>query len=240
MGVEGLHQIGNSASILRLYHQLGVRYVTLTHDCNNKYADAALSPYKVNHGLSAAGEEMVHEMNRLGMIVDLSHTSDDTMRDALATSRAPVIFSHSNARAVCHHVRNVPDDILYDLRQNGGVVMVTFYPEYTNCQNSSDASLGDVIDHIVYIGRLIGFEHVGIGSDFDGMSHGPRGLEDVSRYPNLIRELLRSGMSSLEIGCIIGNNIMRVWEEVDRIAKEMRNLRPLEDEVKEMPHFISG
>jgi membrane dipeptidase len=237
MGVEGLHQIGNSASSLRLYHKLGVRYVTLTHDCNNKYADAALAPFSVHHGLSLAGKEMIQEMNRLGMIIDLAHTSDDTMRDTLAASRAPVIFSHSNARSVCNHVRNVPDDILLDLRDNGGVIMVTFYSEYTNCQNSSEASIWDVVDPILYIGRLIGFKHVGIGSDFDGMSHGPKGLEDVSKYPDLIVELLRSRVFKLEIEGIIGNNILRAWKEVRKVARELKSLKPLEDEVKEMPHL---
>jgi len=237
MGAEGLHQIGNSASVLRLYDRLGVRYMTLTHDCNNIYADAALAERPVHHGLSDKGREIVHEMNRIGMLVDLSHTSDDTMRDALNTTLAPVIFSHSNARVACDHKRNVPNDILELVRENGGVVMVTFYAEYTNCAEPEKTSLSDVIDHIVYIGRRIGFQHVGIGSDFDGMSNGPKGLEDVSKYPNLIAELIKRGLESRDIVGVVGGNVLRVLANAEQVASKMGSFEPLEDKVNPLPHL---
>ncbi|KAG9230915.1 microsomal dipeptidase [Amylocarpus encephaloides] len=229
MGVEGLHQIGNSVSILRIYHRLGVRYVTLTHDCNNIYADAALAPRKAHGGLSEAGRTLMREMNRMGMLIDLSHTSDDTMSDALDLSLAPVIFSHSSARALCDHPRNVPDSILSRLQRNGGVVMISFYPGYTNCKFPDRASLGDVADHILYVGNLIGFEHVGIGSDFDGMAKGPLGLEDVSKYPDLLAELARRGISRHDVRSVAGGNILRVLAEGERVAHEMGDMLPLED-----------
>ncbi|MCJ1352278.1 MAG: hypothetical protein MMC33_002262 [Icmadophila ericetorum] len=236
MGAEGLHQIGNSASVMRLYYSLGVRYITLTHDCNNRYADAALAPVAQHNGLSAAGIELIHEMNRLGMIVDLSHTSDETMRAALNVTKAPVIFSHSNARALCDHPRNVPDDVLRLVRRNKGVVMATFYPTYTNCNNPESASLKQVADHIMYIGQTIGFDHVGIGSDFDGMQHGPIDLEDVSKYPALIEELACRGLGKPELMGIIGSNVLRVLDEVDLVARELKHILPLEDEVEPFPH----
>lgn len=237
MGAEGLHQIGNSASIMRLYHTLGVRYITLTHDCNNRYADAALAPKPQHNGLSAAGKELILEMNRLGMVVDLSHTSDATMRAALNVTKAPVIFSHSNARALCDHPRNVPDDVLRLVRENRGVVMVSFYPTYTKCDDPEGASLKEVADHIMYIGHVIGFMHVGIGSDYDGMQHGPIDLEDVSKYPSLIEELACRGVGKEELMGIVGNNVLRVLDEVDLAAKELKDVLPLEDEVKPFPHI---
>lgn len=175
IGAEGLHQIGNSASTLRLYYELGVRYVTLTHGCNNKYADSATSPNGPRWGgLSEDGKKMIKEMNRLGMLVDLSHVSADVMRDVLqgpSASRAPVMFSHSSAYALCPHPRNVPDDVLHLVRKNRGVVMVNFYNGFVSCgpgKTPEDATLSMVADHIEYIGKLIGWENVGIGSDFDG------------------------------------------------------------------------
>jgi membrane dipeptidase len=232
MGAEGLHQIGNSASVMRLYHQLGVRYITLTHDCNNRYADAALAPKPIHNGLSSAGKEIVREMNRLGMIVDLSHTSASTMRDAYNVTKAPAVFSHSSALALCPHPRNVPDDVLWMVKKNRGVVMVTFYPQYTNCKNSRMATLQEVADHVMYIGELIGFGHVGIGSDFDGMDHGPTELEDVSKYPALITELARRGVSSHDLGGVIGGNVLRVLTEVEEVAETMNDVLPLEDDVE--------
>ncbi|KAJ8069771.1 hypothetical protein OCU04_000188 [Sclerotinia nivalis] len=237
MGAEGLHQIGNSASVLRLYYRLGVRYVSLTHDCNNIYADAALAARPVHGGLSDRGREVVREMNRLGMLVDLSHTSDDTMRDVLKVTLAPVIFSHSNARSLCDHPRNVPDDILDLIEENGGVVMVTFYAAYTNCEAPAQASLDDVADHMMYIGRRIGFRHVGIGSDFDGMAGGPEGLEDVSKYPNLVAALVERGVNTRDIKDVISGNALRVLAEAERVAEGISHVEPLEDNVKSMPHL---
>ena len=231
-GAEGLHQIGNSASVLRMYHRLGMRYITLTHDCHNRYADSASPAAPLHHGISAAGRAMLREMNRVGMIIDLSHTSAETMRMALNISLAPVIFSHSSSYTLCPHPRNVPDDVLLAVKTNGGVIMVTFYPEYVNCQSPEDASLWQVADHIEYIGKFIGYEHVGVGSDFDGMAHGPRGLEDVSQYPNLIRELVRRGLNHADLVGVVGKNVLRVLKDVEHIALQMRDVQPLEDDIK--------
>jgi membrane dipeptidase len=231
IGIEGLHQIGNSASILRIYHQLGVRYATLTHTCHNAYADSEGPQEPHHYGLSSAGIELLKEMNRVGMIIDLSHTSFDTQRDALRHSKTPVIYSHSNAFSVCPHTRNVPDDILVQLKKNGGIIMVTFYPEYVNCRSKRDASLFNVADHIEYIGELIGYRHVGIGSDFDGMPNGPQGLEDVGKYPDLIDELARRGVSTSEIQLVTSKNILRVLGEVEDFSSSSSREMPLEDDV---------
>lgn len=192
LGIEGLHQIGNSASILRMYYNLGVRYVSMTHTCHNGYADSEEPTEPRHHGLSDAGRDIVVEMNRLGMMIDLSHTSFEAQRDVLQATRAPVIFSHSNAYDRFNHSRNVPYNVLLALKKNDGVVMVTFYPAFLE-SDPAVASLDSVADHMEYIGKTIGYRHVGIGSDFDGMSAGPRGLEDVSKYPALVDELLRRG-----------------------------------------------
>ncbi|OCL06613.1 hypothetical protein AOQ84DRAFT_398913 [Glonium stellatum] len=232
MGIEGLHQIGNSASVLRMYHALGVRYATLTHTCHNKYADSEAPGSPLHGGLSEAGKEIVREMNRLGIIVDLSHTSFATQRDALNATVAPVIFSHSNAYSVYKHTRNVPDDVLQMLKANDGIVMISFYPQLLSNEANSPASLLDVVDHIEYVGKQIGYWHVGLGSDFDGMDHGPVGLEDVSKYPNIVEELLRRGVKKADIENISGGNILRVLEKVEQVAASLVELRPLEDNVK--------
>ncbi|KAI0114677.1 membrane dipeptidase-domain-containing protein [Hypoxylon sp. NC0597] len=235
LGIEGLHQIGNSASVLRMYYALGVRYATLTHTCHNAYADSSEAEGRPAHGgLSVAGKGIVREMNRLGMIVDLSHTSFDTQRDALAVSKAPVLFSHSGAFSVCSHVRNVPDDVLHLLARNGGVVMMTFYPEHVYCADPARTALSHVVDHMQYVGDLIGYRHVGIGSDFDGMPKGPEGLGDVSKYPDLVAELLRRGVPRADVEGIIGRNILRVLGDVERVASELKGAKPLEDDVKDM------
>jgi membrane dipeptidase len=202
LGIEGLHSIGNSLAHLRMFYELGVSYATLTHNCHNKYADAALLELPGGgikraeplwHGVSEEGQKVVFEMNRLGMIVDLAHVSTQTMRDVLGAgkskwtgSRAPVIYSHSSAYAICPHPRNVPDDILELVRETDSLVMVNFSPDFISCTASDladempktdpdHANLGRVADHILHIGNLIGFEHVGIGSDFDGIPTVPRG-----------------------------------------------------------------
>jgi membrane dipeptidase len=259
--IEGLHQIGNSASTLRLYHQLGVRYATLTWNCHNKYADAALQtgsdfvtkvakPYW--HGLSPNGRHLLKEMNRLGMLVDLSHVSQDTMRDALVGngdgkwngSLAPPIFSHSSAYAVCPHPRNVPDDILQLVKQRNSVVMVNFAPEFVSCKPGKtpydlpeyvpeNATLKHVVKHIMHIGELIGYDHVGIGTDYDGIDKTPSGLEDVSKFPDLIAELLSQGVSDDDAAKVAGRNVLRVWAEADKVANELqKTMKPLEDEVQ--------
>ncbi|KAJ4380254.1 hypothetical protein N0V86_004563 [Didymella sp. IMI 355093] len=258
--IEGLHQIGNSVSNLRLYHQLGVRYATLTWNCHNKYADAALetkynsdariaTPYW--NGLSPAGRDLVMEMNRLGMLVDLAHVSTDTMRDVLVGrgdgdwkgSLAPPIFSHSSAYAVCPHPRNVPDDILHLVKQRNSVVMINFSPDFISCVpgNSTsglpetvpaNATLNQVVRHIKHIGELIGYDHVGIGTDYDGIGSTPAGLEDVSKFPDLIAELLRQGISDKDAAKVAGGNVLRVWKEADAVAKKLqKTTKPLEDEI---------
>lgn len=244
LGIEGLHQIGNSASVLRTYHALGVRYASLTHTCHNIYADSSEAASGPLHGgLSVAGRAIVREMNRLGMIVDLSHASADTARDVLRhVARAPVLFSHSAAGALCPHPRNVPDDVLDLLKVNGGVVMVSFYPPHVHCGEPGDsaaaggaeASLADVADHVMYVGERIGFRHVGIGSDFDGMAKGPLGLEDVSKYRDLVAELLRRGVGRADMEGVVGANVLRVLADVESVARELRDELPLEDDVKDM------
>ncbi|RYN40913.1 hypothetical protein AA0112_g2577 [Alternaria arborescens] len=259
--IEGLHQIGNSVSTLRLYYQLGVRYATLTWNCHNKYADAAIEtgsdfsahiakPYW--KGLSPAGRDLVKEMNRLGMLVDLAHVSQDTMRDVLVGrgegnwtgSIAPPIFSHSSAHAICPHPRNVPDDILHLVKQRNSVVMVNFNPEFVSCKDSGtpnsfpefvpeNNTLAHVVRHIRHIGELIGYNHVGIGTDYDGIEKTPEGLEDVSKFPDLIAELLRQGISDEDAAKIAGGNLLRVWGEADQVAKELQKTTlPLEDDVQ--------
>jgi membrane dipeptidase len=258
--IEGLHQIGNSVSNLRLFHQLGVRYATLTWNCHNKYADAALetenntdariaTPYW--KGLSPAGRDLVKEMNRLGMLVDLAHVSHDTMKDVLVGkgdgdwhgSLAPPIFSHSSAHAICPHPRNVPDDILQLVKKRRSIVMVNFNPDFVSCipgKSPADlpetipqnATLKHVVRHIKHIGELIGYDHVGIGTDYDGIESTPSGLEDVSKFPDLIAELLREGISDEDAAKIAGKNILRVWKEADAVAKKLqKHMHPLEDDI---------
>lgn len=249
LGIEGLHSIGNSLAHLRIFYELGVSYATLTHNCHNIYADAAVVELPQGgakvakphwHGVSDAGQKLVSEMNRIGMIVDLAHVSVDTMRDVLGAgktewpgSRAPVIFSHSSAYAICPHPRNVPDDILALVRERNSLVMVNFSPSFISCtaSNSTDglpeddpanATLERVVDHIIHIGTVAGFDHVGLGSDFDGIPTVPQGLEDVSKFPNLIAELLQRGISDEDAAKVAGGNLLRVWKEVDRVALEMQ------------------
>jgi len=246
LGIEGLHQIGNSASNLRHFHALGVRYATLTHNCGNIYADAALqeNPFRVAPprwgGVSEQGKLLISEMNRIGMLVDLAHVSADTMRHVLGAgkdewtgSKAPVMFSHSSARTICPHPRNVPDDVLELVKKTNSIVMVNFAPDFVSCTASDredglpdffpgNSTLSHVVDHITYIGNLIGYDHVGLGSDFDGIESIPKGLEDVSKYPDLFAELLRRGVSDEDASKIAGKNILRVWNDAEEVAMKMQ------------------
>lgn len=189
---------------------------------------------------------MVREMNRLGVIVDLAHASVDTMKDVLGAgykdkdgdqwegSAAPIMFSHSSAYSLCPHPRNVPDEVLDLVPQNGGVVMVNFNPGFVSCVEApgredglpedfqANATLAQVVRHVKYIGERIGWEHVGLGSDFDGIQEVPRGLEDVGKYPALVGELLRQGVRDEDVAKVVGRNVLRVWREVEKVAAEMQ------------------
>jgi membrane dipeptidase len=221
IGIEGGQAIENELAALRLYYDLGVRYMGLTHNVTLPWATAAVDEGPGDRGLSPFGEEVIREMNRLGMLVDLSHVSVQTMHDAIRTSAAPVIFSHSSARALRDHRRNVPDDVLRLLPGNGGVVMVTFVPYFITV-NPQEASLSDVADHIEHVRRVAGIDHVGIGSDFDGIDMVPAGLEDVSTFRNLTVELLRRGWSDEEIRKLLGLNFLRAFREAEGVAARLR------------------
>ncbi|KAI1115844.1 dipeptidase [Nemania sp. NC0429] len=248
LGVEGLHQIGNSAANLRRFHALGVRYATLTHNCGNVFADAALweSPFRKAPafwgGVSPRGRRLIAEMNRIGMIVDLSHVSVDTMVDVLggredgewAGSKAPIMFSHSSAYALCPHPRNVPDHVLELVKKRNSVVMINFAPDFVSCVDNNNpngvpdfyppnSTLSHVADHVTYIGDLIGYDHVGLGSDFDGIQSTPEGLGDVSKYPDLVAELLRRGVSDADAAKVVGANILRVWADVEKVAAKLQS-----------------
>jgi membrane dipeptidase len=258
VGVEGGHSIDNSLGVLRMLHKLGVRYMTLTHSENTDWADSATDEPK-HHGLTPFGEQVVREMNRLGMLVDLSHVSADTMRHALRVTRAPVIFSHSSAFALAEHPRNVPDDVLRLVAKNGGVVMVNFYPgfvlpegarislefgqvsrrlraQYTDDKELQTAlrqwhrehpvprgSVRNVVDHIEHIIKTAGIDHVGLGSDFDGITAVPHQLDDVSCYPYITQELLNRGYSREDILKVLGGNVLRVFRQAEAVSKSTAN-----------------
>jgi membrane dipeptidase len=220
IGMEGGHSLDNSLSTLRMFHALGTRYMTLTHSEHVDWADSASKPPRL-WGLSPFGEEVVREMQRLGMLVDLSHTSPDTMRDTLRIAEAPVIFSHSSARGVHDHERNVPDDVLRLLPANGGVVMVTFVPMFVG----PGASVARVADHMDHVRRIAGPDHVGIGSDFDGMPATPSGLGDVSKFPALTEELLRRGWPEQDVRKALGLNVLRVMRAAEDAAVRLSRRR---------------
>jgi membrane dipeptidase len=261
IGMEGGHSIDNSLAALRMFYRLGARYMTLTHSKNTAWADSATDDPKFG-GLAPFGEEVVREMNWLGMLVDLSHVSPETMEDAIRVSQAPVIFSHSSARALNDVPRNVPDTVLQLLPKNGGVVMVTFVPgflspkvaawnklqdaererstkqypsdaaavtrgvdEWTAAHPSPRATLAEAADHIDHIRKVAGIDHIGLGSDFDGITAVPLGLEDVSTYPALVAELLRRGYKDEEIKKILGQNVLRVMREVERVSRRLQSER---------------
>jgi membrane dipeptidase len=254
IGVEGGHSIDNSLGVLRCYYRLGVRYMTLTHTRDLDWADSSAGTGK-NKGLTKFGEEVIAEMNRLGMLVDLSHVSAETMRHALRVTKAPVIFSHSSAFALCDHPRNVPDDVLKLVKQNGGVVMVNFYPGFLVPESAKalkrlnafedslrakkklgeeeiqaelekwlkenpipPASIHNAVDHIEHVIKVAGIDHVGIGSDFDGINAVPKQLEDVSCYPLITQELLNRGYKKDDILKVLGGNLLRVFREAERVA----------------------
>jgi membrane dipeptidase len=258
LGLEGGHAIENSLGALRVYYDLGVRYMTLTHNVTLDWADAALDSAK-HKGLTPFGDSVVREMNRLGMLVDLSHVSPGTMSAALNVTRAPVIFSHSGARALVDVPRNVPDSILRRVTANGGIVMVPFvtgfvspavllYNESTRpvmkdlqAKYGNDtaaitrevkqwrvahpeprATLSQVADQIDYVRKLAGVDHVGIGSDFDGITEVVQGLEDVSTFPTLFAELARRGWSDADLRKLAGENLLRVFAQAEAVSRQLR------------------
>jgi membrane dipeptidase len=258
MGIEGGHAIEDSLMALRDYYRLGIRYMTLTHNNTNNWADSCCDEAKHN-GLSDFGKEVVREMNRIGMLVDVSHVSDKTMSDVLDISTAPVIASHSSARALGDRPRNIPDELLRRFAKNGGVVMVNFFPGFIDpkvIQASKERDvrlkpqmdelkikykddekrleeetnkllaanplpptpLSVLIDHFDHIAKVAGIDHVGIGSDFDGVPSLPVGMEDISKLPNITYELLKRGYSETDVRKILGENFMRAFAQAEQVA----------------------
>jgi membrane dipeptidase len=266
IGVEGGHQINNSLPVLRAYYELGARYMTLTHATDTAWADSA-TDNPVHHGLTPFGREVVREMNRLGMLVDLAHVSADTMRAALEVSEAPVIFSHSSARALVDTPRDVPDDVLKLVAANGGIVMVNFYPGYVSearrrweadrsaelarynsppfgglyigqperakaalaewerAHLKPEVTIRDVADHIEHVRAVAGADHVGLGSDFDGIPEAPTGLDGVDKYPALLEELARRGWSDADLARLAGGNLLRVLARAEQVSARLRATR---------------
>jgi membrane dipeptidase len=269
IGVEGGHQINDSLAVLRQYYDAGARYMTLTHTDATAWADSATDTPK-HSGLTTFGVEVVKEMNRIGMLVDLSHVSPDTMKAALAASAAPVIYSHSSARALVDHPRNVPDDILRAVATNDGIVMVNFAPPYVSSARNQweadhaaeaarfsappysglyigqpqrahaalvsweaehprpNATLAQVADHIEHIAKIAGVDHVGLGSDFDGIPEGPAGLESVARFPALLEELMRRGWSDRDVAKLAGENLLRVMVTAEQVSERLRTTQAID------------
>ncbi len=264
LGMEGGHSIGSSLAVLRQMYDLGARYMTLTHGKTLTWADSATDAPR-HGGLNAFGMDVVREMNRIGMLVDLSHVSEAAMHDALDVARAPVIFSHSGARAVTGHLRNVPDSVLQRMPQNGGVVMVVALPWFINdelrnrsanraaeearlralfpglpdevagqlakweAENPAPVStIGDMADHIDHVREVAGIDHIGIGGDYDGMPHGPVGMEDVTGYPALFAELAERGYSQQDLEKIASRNMMRAMRAAETYAASQSDAAPLE------------
>ena len=267
LGMEGGHSIGGSLAVLRQMYALGARYMTLTHFKNTAWADSATDAPEHN-GLTDYGRQVVREMQRLGMLVDLAHVSEKTMLDTLAIAGAPVIVSHSNAFALNPHPRNVTDRALDAIKANGGIVMVNFYPPYIldaarqwnaerkavdarflalnpgNIKGANAAlaewdkahpmprgSISDIADHIDYIAKRIGADHVGLGGDIDGIEVTVGGMEDVSKYPALFTELARRGWSQADLEKLASRNLMRVLKGAEAYAWAHRGDPPLENAV---------
>ncbi|XP_040897553.1 dipeptidase 1 [Toxotes jaculatrix] len=228
IGVEGGHSLDSSLGALRTMYQLGVRYLTLTHSCNTPWADNWLvdtgSEPSQHNGLSPFGKQLIMEMNRLGMLIDLAHVPVTVMNQVLDMSKAPVIFSHSSAYSICQHKRNVPDDVLKRVNETGGIVMVNFYNDYVTC--SKTAKLSDVADHFDHIKKVAGAGIIGFGGDYDGVTRLPEGLEDVSKVPKLVAELLRRGWTDDEVKAALGDNLLRVLTEVERVGHSLSGTSP--------------
>jgi len=263
MGIEGGHMIGNDIQMLHIYSLLGVRYMTLAHFKNDEWADSSTDK-PAHNGLSAFGKDVVREMNRQGILIDISHVSDKTFYDALEVSKAPLIASHSSVRAISNHPRNMSDDMIKALAAKGGVIQINYEQNYLSDEfrkayaaNAGDLTRADeqfkkecgddftcigkaqkrqleklqaegklprvswekIIEHIDHVVKLVGPDHVGLGSDFDGANM-PDGLEDCSKLPKITEALVRKGYRDVDIQKILGGNILRVLAESDRVAKE--------------------
>jgi membrane dipeptidase len=271
MGVEGGHSIENDIRLLRDFYRLGVRYMTLTWSNTNEFADSSgdINDPKVAHhnGLTEGGKQIVLEMNRLGMLVDVSHVADKTFWDTIAVTKAPIIASHSSARALSNHPRNMTDDMLRAMAKNGGVVQVNFYNAFLDetYRKAAEAQTKDrdaavkaytdqlkaagktptyldidrierewaakiprppfsaLIDHIDHIAKVAGVDHVGLGSDFDGVSGAtPQGIDSAADLPKITQALLDRGYSADDIRKILGGNLLRVFREAERVCREMQ------------------
>ena len=267
MGMEGGQSIGSSLAVLRQMYDLGARYMTLTHSKNIPWADSATDAPALD-GLNDFGRQVVREMNRIGMIVDLSHVSEATMKDALEVAKAPVMFSHSGVRGVNPHPRNVPDSVLPLVKANGGIVMVVFLPGFLDADvraqglartaeqarlkamypgdpAAADAALktwdaanpvpttnvGKVAEHIDYLKKMIGVDHIGVGGDYDGMDSAPVGMEDVAGYPALFTELAKRGYTQADLEKIASGNMLRVLKAVEAYAASQKGQPPIETPV---------
>ncbi|MFN0112152.1 MAG: dipeptidase [Blastocatellia bacterium] len=238
MGIEGGHAIEDSLSALRQFHKLGIRYMTLTHTNTNNWADSAggisVQAEQRHGGLSDFGREVVAEMNRLGMMVDISHVGDQTFQDVIEVTKSPIIASHSSCRALTNVPRNLTDDMLKAVAKNKGVVMVNFYNGFINTdyakpgeprptKAAETSTLDMLMAHFEHVIKVAGIDHVGIGSDFDGVDGLlPPGMEDVSKLPTITYELLKRGYSEADVKKVLGENLLRVMAENERTAKKLQ------------------
>lgn len=224
LGMENGSPIHKSLPLLRQFYRMGVRYMTLTHNGDNEIADSAAQGTRW-HGLSPFGREVVDEMNRLGMIVDVAHVSDETFYDVIKCSKAPIVSTHSCCRALASHRRNMTDDMIRTLADHGGVIQINFYPvflsdlyasfyEVKGEKASPRPGVSDVVNHIDHAVKVGGIEHVGIGTDFDGIEVTPKGLEDISKLPKVFDQLKRKGYSEDQIELIAGKNFLRAFNDV--------------------------
>jgi membrane dipeptidase len=266
IGVEGGHMIGNDIRVVRIFADLGVRYMTLSHFYNDEWADSSTDK-PAHNGLTDFGKDIVREMNSQGILVDISHVSDKTFYDALEVSKAPLLASHSSCRALCNHVRNMSDDMIMALAAKGGVIQISYEKSFIDqaykdayeketggvvehlseltkdCNNDESCisremakwqqkltaegklprvSWERIIDHIDHAVKLVGAEHVGLGSDFDGADM-PDGMEDCSKLPKITEALLRKGYSAGDIRKILGENTLRVMERAERVSRELQS-----------------
>ncbi|KAI1628917.1 putative dipeptidase [Exophiala viscosa] len=231
LGAEGLHQAGSSIALIRQLFDAGVRYITVTHNCNNAFATAASTVTETGRdgGLSDFGAAAVVEMNRLGMMIDLSHTSHKSMRQVMDITRSPVIFSHTACYALSANYRNAPDDVIARLKTNGGVLMVFFVGRFLNAKNPDAADIETAVDHIMHVVDVAGWEHVGIGADFDGTIDLANGISSVADYPKVIEAVMRRGATDEQVRKLVGENILRAWRQNEVNAKRFSKELPVED-----------